>query len=97
MNQEQEEVILSKLSIHDTFSFQLVGFSMTAHKAQGRTMGKVALDLHYKSNSRKRNDISLLKERQKFHQFPAVFCGCFCSADPPQLCQWFSLKPCVES
>jgi hypothetical protein len=37
---------------HDAFSFQL-GFSMTAHKAQGRIIDKVVLDLHYKSNHRK--------------------------------------------
>jgi hypothetical protein len=48
MDHEQEEVIWSKPSIHDTFSF-----SMTVHKAQGRTIDKVALDLHYKSNYRK--------------------------------------------
>jgi hypothetical protein len=42
----------SEVEIHDTFSFQL-GFSMTVHKAQGRTIDKVVLDLHYKSNHRK--------------------------------------------
>jgi hypothetical protein len=52
MDQEQEEVIWSKPSIHDTFSFQL-GFSMTVHKDQGRTIDKVVLDLHYKSKHRK--------------------------------------------
>jgi ATP-dependent exoDNAse (exonuclease V) alpha subunit len=35
-----------EVQIHDTFSFQL-GFSMTVHKAQGRTIDKVVLDLHY--------------------------------------------------
>jgi hypothetical protein len=49
MDQEQEEVIWIKPSIHDTFSFQL-GFSMTVHK---ETIDKVVLDLHYKSNPRK--------------------------------------------
>jgi hypothetical protein len=42
MDQEQEQVIWSKPSIHDTFSFQL-GFSMTVHKAQGRTIDKLCL------------------------------------------------------
>jgi hypothetical protein len=40
MDQEQEEVIWSKPSIHDTFSFHL-GLSMTVHKAQGRTVDKL--------------------------------------------------------
>jgi ATP-dependent exoDNAse (exonuclease V) alpha subunit len=56
MDQEQEEVIWSKPSIHDTFSFQL-GFSMTVHKDQGRTIDKVVLDLHYKSNHRKQLEL----------------------------------------
>jgi hypothetical protein len=45
----------SEVEIHGTFSFQL-GFSMTVHKAQGRTIiDKVVLDLYYKeSNHRKR-------------------------------------------
>jgi ATP-dependent exoDNAse (exonuclease V) alpha subunit len=43
----------SEVEIHDTFSFQL-GFSMAVHKAQGRTIDKAVLDLHYKSNHRKR-------------------------------------------
>jgi ATP-dependent exoDNAse (exonuclease V) alpha subunit len=43
----------SEVEVHDTFSFPL-RFSMTVHKAQGRTIDKVALDLHYKSNHRKR-------------------------------------------
>jgi hypothetical protein len=34
-------------------AFQL-GFSMTVHKAQGRTIDTVVLDLHYNSNHRKR-------------------------------------------
>ena len=42
----------SEVQIHDTFSFQL-GFSVTVHKAQGRTIDKVVLDLHYKRNHRK--------------------------------------------
>jgi hypothetical protein len=33
----------SEVEIHDTFSFQL-RFSMTVHKAQGRTIDKVVLD-----------------------------------------------------
>jgi hypothetical protein len=43
----------SEVEIHDTFSFQL-GFSMPVHKTQGRTIDKVVLNLHYKSNHRKR-------------------------------------------
>jgi hypothetical protein len=42
----------SEVEIHDTFSFQL-GFSMTVYKAQGRTIDKVVLDLHYKRSHRK--------------------------------------------
>jgi hypothetical protein len=66
MDQEQVEVIIwSKPSIHDTFSFQL-GFSMTVHKDQGRTIDKVVQDLHYKSNRRKQlgfdGILSLFKE-----------------------------------
>jgi hypothetical protein len=41
----------SEVEIHDTFSFQL-GFSMTVHKALGRTI-EVVMDLQYKSNHRK--------------------------------------------
>jgi ATP-dependent exoDNAse (exonuclease V) alpha subunit len=40
IQEEQEEVMWSKPSIHDTSSFQL-GFSMTVHKAQGRTIDKL--------------------------------------------------------
>jgi hypothetical protein len=43
----------SEVQIQDPFSFQL-GFSMTVHKAQGRTIDKVILDLHYKTNHFKR-------------------------------------------
>ena len=43
----------SEVQIQDPFSFQL-GFSMTVHKAQGRTIDKVVLDLHYKTNHFKR-------------------------------------------
>lgn len=43
----------SEVEVQDPFSFQL-GFSMTVHKAQGRTIDKVVLDLHYKSNHLKR-------------------------------------------
>jgi Viral (Superfamily 1) RNA helicase len=42
-----------EVQIQDPFSFQL-GFSMTVHKAQGRTIDKVVLDLHYKTNHLKR-------------------------------------------
>jgi hypothetical protein len=43
----------SEVQIQNQFSFQL-GFSMTVHKAQGRTIDKVVLDLHYKPNYNKR-------------------------------------------
>ena len=37
------------MQIQNPFSFQL-GFSKTVHKAQGRTIDKIVLDLHYKPN-----------------------------------------------
>jgi Helicase len=43
----------SEVQIQNSFSSQL-GFSMTVHKAQGRTIDKVVLDLHYKPNHNKR-------------------------------------------
>jgi hypothetical protein len=52
MDQEQEEVIWSKPSIHDIFRSNWNSL-MTVHKDQGRTIDKVVLDLHYKSNRRK--------------------------------------------
>jgi hypothetical protein len=43
----------SEVQIQNPFSFQL-GFSMTVHKAQERTIDKIVLDLHYKPNYNKR-------------------------------------------
>jgi hypothetical protein len=43
----------SEVQIQNPFSFQL-GFSMTVHKARGRTINKVVLNLQYKPNHNKR-------------------------------------------